>query len=136
MNRSSVSIVSLSDEMLLTILMKLNNVDVLYSLIGVNEKLDRLARDINFTRSIDLVTILSNSKKKSRAKSVLDRFSFDIIPRIQHNIESLTLDQLSIDRVLRNGNYPKLWKLTLINLPLKMVCGIFNGMLCILLIFK
>jgi hypothetical protein len=122
--------------MLLTILMKLNNVDVLYSLIGVNEKLDRLARDINFTRSIDLVTILSNSKKKSRAKSVLDRFSFDIIPRIQHNIESLTLDQLSIDRVLRNGNYPKLWKLTLINLPLKMVCGIFNGMLCILLIFK
>ncbi len=136
MNRSSVSIVSLSDEMLLTILMKLNNVDVLYSLIGVNEKLDRLARDINFTRSIDLVTILSNSKKKSRAKSVLDRFSFDIIPRIQHNIASLTLDQLSIDRVLRNGNYPKLWKLTLINLPLKMVCGIFNGMLCILLIFK
>jgi hypothetical protein len=122
--------------MLLTILMKLNNVDVLYSLIGVNEKLDRLARDINFTRSIDLVTILSNSKKKSRAKSVLDRFSFDIIPRIQHNIASLTLDQLSIDRVLRNGNYPKLWKLTLINLPLKMVCGIFNGMLCILLIFK
>jgi len=136
MNRSSVSIVSLSDEVLLNILMKLNTVDVLYSLIGVNKKLDRLARDINFTRSIDLVTILSNSKKKSRAKSIMDRFSFDIIPRIQHNIESLTLDQLSIDRVLRNGNYPKLWKLTLINLPLKMVCGIFNGMLCILLIFK
>ncbi|CAF3169346.1 unnamed protein product [Rotaria socialis] len=122
MNHSTVSTVALSDEMLITILMKLNNVDVLFSLIGVNKKLDRLSRDITFTQSIDFVTILSNKKRKS----ILDRFCFDIIPRIQHNIESLTLDRLSIDRVLRIGNYPKLWRLTLVNLPLKMAYDIFN----------
>ncbi|CAF4645363.1 unnamed protein product [Rotaria sp. Silwood2] len=136
MKHSTVSISALSDEMLLAILMKLNNVDVLYSLIGVNKKLDQLAQDITFTQSIDLVKILSNNKSKSKTKSILDRFCFDIIPQIQHNIESLTLDRLSIDRVLSIGNYIKLWKLTLVNLPLKMACHIFNGMLCILFIFK
>ncbi|CAF3531715.1 unnamed protein product [Rotaria socialis] len=90
------------------------------------KKLDRLARDITFTRSIDFVTILSNKKSKSRRNSTLDRFCVDIIPRIQHNIESLTLDRLSIDRVLRIGNYLKLWKLTLVNLSLKTARDIFN----------
>ncbi|CAF1313478.1 unnamed protein product [Rotaria sp. Silwood1] len=122
--------------MLLTILMKLNNVDVLYSVIGVNKKLDQLARDITFTRSIDLVKILSNKKSKSKTKSILDRFCFDIIPRIQHNIESLTLDRLSIGRVLCIGNYLKLWKLTLVNLPLKMACHIFNDESSFIHMFK
>ena len=136
MNYSTVNILDLCDEMLLTIFNKLNNIDVLYSLIGVNQKLDRLAQDITFTRSIDLVTISSNEDNNSRTNSILDRFCFHIIPRIQHNIECLTLDPLSIDRVLRIGNYPKLHKLTLVNLPLEMASRIFNGMLFVLLIFK
>ena len=136
MKHSTVSIVALCDEMLLTILNKLNNTDVLYSLIGVNKKLDKLVRDITFTRSIDLVTILSNKGDDSRPKSILDRFCFDIIPRIQHNIEFLILDPLSMDRVFRIGNYPKLCRLTLVNLKLVMVCRIFNGMLFIRSFFR
>ena len=132
MDHSTVSISALSDEMLLTILMKLNNVDVLYSLIGVNKKLDQLARDITFTRSIDLVKILSNKKRKS----ILDRFCFSIIPRIQHNIECLTLDSLSIDRVLSIANYPKLRKLTLVNLTYATAFCILYGMLFELLFYK
>jgi hypothetical protein len=122
--------------MLLVILNKLNNMDVLYTLIGVNRKLDRLARDITFTQSIDLVTILSNEHKDSRNNLILNRFCSDILPRIQHNIGCLTLDPLSIDRVLCIGNYPKLHKITLVNLPLGMASRIFNGMLSIFLIFK
>jgi hypothetical protein len=53
MKHSIISIVTLCNELLPTILKKLNNSDVLYSLIGVNKKLDKLARDITFTRSID-----------------------------------------------------------------------------------
>jgi len=127
MNDSTVDIVSLCDEMLLAIYDKLDNMDVLYSLIGVNRKLDRLARDITFTQCLDFLTILSNESNDSRNKSILDRFCFDILPRIEHNIQSLTLDPLSIDRVFRIGNYSKLYKLTL-NLQFEMVSRIFNGM--------
>jgi hypothetical protein len=128
MNDSTVNILSLSDEILLVIYNKLDNMDVLYSLIGVNRKLDRLARDITFTQSVDLLTILSNESNDSKNKSILDRFFFDILPQIQHNIESLTLDSLLIDRVFRIGNYSKLHKLTFLNLQFEMASRIFNGM--------
>jgi hypothetical protein len=131
MEYPTLNILDLCDEILLVILNKLNNIEVLYSLIGVNRKLDRLARDITFTQSVDLVAISSNEHNGSRNKSILDRFCFSIMPRIQHNIESLTLDPLSIDRVLCIGNYSKLHKLTLVNLQLEMGSRIFNGMLFI-----
>ncbi|CAF3472364.1 unnamed protein product [Rotaria socialis] len=127
MNHSTVNILALCDEMVLAILNKLNNMDVLYSLIGVNKKLDSLVRDITFTQSIDLVTISSNEHNDSRNKSILDRFCFDIIPRIQHNIESLTLDPLSIDRVLCIGNYSKLHKVALVNVQFEIASRIFNN---------
>jgi hypothetical protein len=57
MNNSTVGIVDLPDELLLTIFKKLDNFDVLYLLMGVNKKLDSVACDINFTRSVDLMTI-------------------------------------------------------------------------------
>jgi hypothetical protein len=66
MNHSTVNILALCDKMLLAIFNKLNNIDVLYSLIGVNQKLDRLARDISFTQSIDLLTLSSNKDNHSR----------------------------------------------------------------------
>jgi hypothetical protein len=40
-----LSILDLPDEMLLTIFNKLNMVDVLYSLVDVNERFDRLVLD-------------------------------------------------------------------------------------------
>ena len=128
MNHSTVNILSLCDEILLIIMNKLSNIDILYSLIGVNRKLDRLARDITFTRSLDLVTISSNEDNDSINKLILNRFCFYIIPRIQQNIECLILYPLLIDRVLSIGNYPKLRKLTLVNLQFEMASRIFNGM--------
>ncbi len=80
MHRSTVNILDLSDEMLLGILNKLSSADVLYSLIDVNQQLDKLAQDVTFTRSIDLVTITSNEHNNSRNKSILDRFRSDILP--------------------------------------------------------
>ncbi|CAF2713309.1 unnamed protein product [Rotaria sp. Silwood2] len=136
MNHSTVNILTLCDEMLLVIFNKLNNIDVLYSLIGVNRKLDRLARDITFTQSLDLVTISSNKNNDSRNKSILDRFCFDILPRIQHNIESLTLDPLLMDRVLRIENYSKLHKINLVIFQLEVASRILNDESSIIHIFK
>ncbi|CAF3798868.1 unnamed protein product [Rotaria sp. Silwood1] len=100
--------------------------DVLYSFIRVDKKLDRLARDITFTQSINFVTILSNEHDNSRNNSILNRFCLLTLPRIQQNIQSLTLDSLSTDRVLRIGNYSKLHKFSLVNLPIEMACRISN----------
>ncbi|CAF1414639.1 unnamed protein product [Rotaria sordida] len=136
MNHLTVNILDLCDEMLLSIFNKLNNIDVLYSLIDVDKKLDRLARDITFTQSIDLVTISSNEHNFLRNNSILDRFCVDILPRIQHTIECLALDSLSIDRVLHIGNYSKLHKLTLVNLPFQMASRIFNEKSSFIDIFK
>ncbi len=66
MNHSTIDILALCDEMLLAILNKLNNMDVLYSLMNVNQKLDKLAQDATFTRSVDLVTITSNEHNNSK----------------------------------------------------------------------
>ena len=79
---ASVNIVSLCDGLLLTIHNELNNVDVLYSLIDVSRKTDRLDGGITFTQYVD------RSRIHSRKKSMLDRFCLDLLPRIRRNNHS------------------------------------------------
>jgi len=126
---TAIGILDLSDEILLTIFKKLNNIDVLYSLIGVNKKLDKLARDITFTQSLNFVITLSNEADDSRINSILNRCCVDILPQIQHNIECLTLEPSLIQCILYIGNYPKLRKLTLVNLQLETASRILTGTL-------
>ncbi|CAF0928190.1 unnamed protein product [Rotaria sp. Silwood1] len=91
----------------------------------VNQKFDRLARCIDFTQSLDFTMISSNEHNYSKMNSMLNRLCFHIIPQIQHNIQSLTLDPWSMTSVLTIGNYPTLHKLTLVNLKLEMASRIF-----------
>jgi hypothetical protein len=128
MIRSNNNIVDLPDEILFHILKELNNFDVLYSLVGVNEKLDRVVCDINFTRFVDLLTIESNRVTDSRSNVILHRFCMEILPRIHDKVESLTLQACFLPRVLHATNYLHLRKLVIINLELSMACHIFNGM--------
>jgi hypothetical protein len=136
MNQSIVNIIDLPEEILLHVLKKLNNFDVLYSLVGVNEKLDRLACDISFTRLVDLMTIESNRVTDSRCNAILDRFCIEILPRIHDKVESLTLQACFLSRVLHATNYLHLRKLVIINLELSMAGHIFSGMLFHLSISK
>ncbi|CAF5085868.1 unnamed protein product, partial [Rotaria sp. Silwood1] len=69
--------------------------------------------------------ISSNEHNYSKMNSMLNRLCFHIIPEIQHNIQSLTLDPWSMNSVLTIGNYPSLHKLTLVNLKLEMASRIF-----------
>ncbi|CAF1599863.1 unnamed protein product [Rotaria sordida] len=100
MDNSFVNIVDLSNEMLFYIFKKLNNFDVLYSMVGVNEKLDNVACDRTFTQSIDLTSISSNEKDNSKTNAILDRFCLHILPRIHDNIECLTVDACFLKRIL------------------------------------
>ena len=129
MNDSNVSIVDLPDEILLIILKKLTHFDVLYSLVGVNQKLDNVACDIKFTRAVDLMMISSNGANNPITNVILDRFCMHILPRIHNNVESFIIQASFLQRILQTSNYRNLHKLTLINLKLDMASQIFNGML-------
>lgn len=116
MPASTASILSLSDDVLLYMLRKLDNMDVLYSLVGVNRQLDRVARDVMFARCLDFTC---RASADAQGRSVLDRFCSDILPGIQHHVQHFTLHHHTLDRVLHVGNYPRLRQLTIHNVP----CG-------------
>ncbi len=118
MNHSTANILDLPDEILLKIFKKLNNTDVLYLISGIHEKLDSVIHDPVFTQSIDLST----------ANTIFSRFCSDILPKIHHKVECLTLQGSSLDDVLHAGNYPSLSKLTLLNFNLDLASLVFSGM--------
>jgi hypothetical protein len=136
MDNSTISILDLSDEILLTIFKKLHNVDLLYSLTGINKKLDRVACDSSLTQCVDLTTVPLYGMSDSRMNAIIDRFCTDIFPRIHHSMESLIVQASIFQRILNVNNYPNLRKLTLVNLELTMALQMFNSMLFDLSIFK
>lgn len=119
--------VHLPDEILLMIMSKLCNVDVLYSLMDVCERLDRLARDLVHTRSIDLTETTSNDEIRPLSDKMLDRFCENLLPRIHQNIECLTVESSSIHRLFQSLDYPKLSKLVFPELDLESVSKYLNG---------
>jgi hypothetical protein len=106
MNRSDIHLLDLPDEILFLILKKLDNIDVLYSLLDIrNNRLDVLAQDKFFTNTLNLV--LSN-------EMILERFFIDILPRIHGNVKNLIFESSSMKRILSAGTYPKLTNLKLV----------------------
>ncbi len=104
MNRSSVHLLDLPDEILLIILKKLNNIDVLYSLLDINNgRLNILAQENTFTNILNFVSIDDNS--------LIDRFCSYILPRIHHNVKCFILDPVRIIPILLATDYPNLTKL-------------------------
>lgn len=67
MNNSFINILDIPEEILLNILNKLHNLDVL------------------FTQSIDLTSILSNEKDNSKTNAIFNRFCSQILRRIHNN---------------------------------------------------
>ncbi|CAF2473620.1 unnamed protein product [Rotaria sp. Silwood2] len=130
MTDSTLHLLDLPDEILLIIMSNISNFDVLYSLIGVNKKLDRVACDIVHTRSIDFIGTRSNDEIHSLSDKILDRFCQNILPRVHNNIECLTLESSSISRIFHSIDYPKLFKLILPELDLEFVSHYFNGKYC------
>jgi hypothetical protein len=68
------------DEILLNISNKLNKIDVLFSFIGVNKRLDKLARDFVYTRSVELIKEDGTDKNYSLPDMILNRFCLHILP--------------------------------------------------------
>ncbi|CAM4929095.1 unnamed protein product [Rotaria socialis] len=111
MENSFIQLNDLPDEILLTILKKLPNTDVLYSLIGVNKRLDTIVKDSIFTRYLTLMTPCNDLSRIT--EPILNRFCVQILSEIRHKILWLNLELSSMDRILLSTNYPNLLGLAL-----------------------
>jgi hypothetical protein len=101
MNLHSVHLFDLPNEILFLILKKLDNIDVLFSLLDINtQRLDILAQQKTFTNNLNFVSMSSNDDLCSISDPILDRFFFHILPRIHHNVKSLILESVSMERIL------------------------------------
>ena len=113
MEHSSVELNDLPDEILMIILKKLSNVEVLYSLIGVNKRLNTIVHDSIFTNCLTLMRCFSDDSIYPLPDPILDRFCLQILPEIHHKIKWLNLESSSMKRILLATNYPNLYGLGL-----------------------
>ncbi|CAF4381357.1 unnamed protein product [Rotaria sp. Silwood2] len=99
------------------ILKKLDNIDVLYSLLNINnQRLEIIAQEQIFSDILNFVSISQSSDQiTSLPSKILDRFCISILSRIHKNVKSLILESVSMKYILRAGNYPNLTQLKLFN---------------------
>jgi hypothetical protein len=128
MNDILVQLNDLPDEILLYIFKKLYNDEVLYSLMGINQRLNRIVKDAIFTRRLCLFEYCSvDDSTFPLSDSILDRFCSKILPEIGHQIETLFLERTSIERVLLATNYPYLNYLGLCDINYKLALSLLDG---------
>jgi hypothetical protein len=127
MNYSIVQLNDLPDEILMIILKKLCNIEVLYSLKGVNKRLNRILRDPIFTRRLSLMRCFSNDSINPLSDAMLNRFCSQILPEIHHQIQRLVLESSSMGRILSATNYPNLRELGLYKLQEKTAMSLFTS---------
>jgi hypothetical protein len=123
MNRLGARLLDLPDEILLIILKKLNNIDVLYSLLNINdERLDTLAQEKMFSTILNFVSL---DPVSSIDRCKLDRFCIDILPRIHENVKYFILKPDLMECILLASDYPNLTKIKLFNLKKEFVLPYF-----------
>jgi hypothetical protein len=127
MEDSLIRLNDLPDEILMMIFKKLDNFDVLYSLIGVNKGLDTIAKDSTFTKCLTLE--IPDNHLKQFSDTVLKRFCFEIVPKIHYEIQWINVESSHMERILRLTNYPKLYGLGLYDLAAETARDLFTGKL-------
>jgi hypothetical protein len=134
-NNDNLNILDLPDEILLIIFNKLNTIDVLYSLVDVNERFDRLVFNSLDIRNLDTTNMVMKSyydRTFSIDNNVLSRISEKILPRIHHQLNELIVEQNSMKHILVNANYPQLDSLSLVNFEKEILFQNLTGKLFVL----
>ncbi len=127
MNRSDTHLLDLPNEILLTILNKLDSMNVLYSLIGIGiERLELLAQEETFTNTLNFIST-DTDNICSINDSILDRFCIHILPQIQYNIKCLVFESMIMKRILLAADYPNLTQLKIFKFNEDFVSRYFTG---------
>jgi hypothetical protein len=125
MNRSDVHLLQLPNEILLIILKKLNNINVLYSLLNINnERLSILAQEKIFSNILNFGSIDNNS---SIDRWKLVRFCVDILPRIRDNVTYFILKPVLMERILLATKYPNLTNLKIFDFKKEIALHYFTS---------
>ncbi|CAF4642625.1 unnamed protein product [Rotaria sp. Silwood2] len=125
MEYSFIQLNDLPDEILIIILKKILNLEVLYSLIGVNHRLNTIAHDSIFTSHLTLMRYFSDDSIYPLSDPTLNRFCLQILPEIHHKIKWLDLESSSMERILLTTNYPNLCGLGLYNISIEKALSLF-----------
>ena len=115
LNSNDINILNLPDEILRIIFNKLNTADVFYSLVGVNQRFDRLAPDPLYINHFDLVVKRSDIRSSLIDVHILDRICKTFLPRINETVTKLTVDFFSMESILSAVPYPQVHSLSLVN---------------------
>lgn len=122
------------DEVLLIIFRKLNNIQVLYSLFGINQRLNTIIQDSLFTshltlfeRSTDPDGFISNYNIHRLSDSIINRFCLEILPVLHHKIKWLDVEPTFVERVLRATKYPNLSGLGVYGVDIGTVISLFTS---------
>ncbi|CAM4809163.1 unnamed protein product [Rotaria magnacalcarata] len=127
MNRSCVQLKDLPDELLIFVFKQMNNVEVLYSLFGVDERFDSILQDPIFTNRLNFLKW--SSKKFLNIFSpdiIFDRFCLQILPAVREKIQWLGIDSSSMKQILHATHYPNLHGLSLFNIEEETIKSLFT----------
>lgn len=127
MESVSIELIDLPNELLLIIFKKLNNVDLLYSLMGIDNQFDQILYDSMLTNCLTLTRSSSDGDICPLINEMLDRFCSEILPKIHHKIECLTVESVSMESILLANDYPNLRKLCLVSIEEVRLPDLFNG---------
>ncbi|CAF4153923.1 unnamed protein product [Rotaria sordida] len=127
MEYSSIQLNHLPDEILIYIFKKLSNAEILYSLSGVNKRLNKIVHDSIFTNDLSLFMSTSDGLVYSLSDLILDRFYSHILPSIHQKIQWLHLESVSMERILHVKNYPNLYGISLHNIEEKKAIDLFTN---------
>jgi hypothetical protein len=127
MEHLSIKLDDLSDEILLIIFKKLDNFAILYSLIGVNKRLHKIAYDSDFTSHLTLFKQLKYNSISALPDSILSRFCLQILPEIHHKIKWLNVEAASVERIFLATNYPNLYGLGVYGIDVSSAISLFTG---------
>jgi hypothetical protein len=128
MNKSNMNLVDLPYEILFLILKKLDNMNVLYSLLNLaNQQLDKLEQDETFTKTLNFVMSTSTEDICPIDDLLFDRFCVDILPTIDYNVRSLVLEAGSMERILHAATFSNLTQLKVFNFNEKVLSHYFTG---------
>ncbi|CAF3350760.1 unnamed protein product [Rotaria sp. Silwood2] len=135
MTHSSAQLNDLTDEILMIIFKNLNNDEILYSLVGVNKRLNTLVHDSAFTSHVTLMRRFSKNSIHPLSDTILDRF-LQILPSIRHKVQWLDVESSSMERILLSTNYPNLYGLGLYNLEIEKAKYLFTNETILTDLFK
>lgn len=107
---SNAQLMNLPDELLLIILKKLDSINVLCSLMGLNTHLDEIICDPCFTTEINLIKP-NDDQTSGQVETWIDQLRQRVLPAIHRRVRWLKVESTWLERLLVVGDYPSLSQL-------------------------